>query len=58
VEKKIQEALSHAIFETAHGGNVSVQATQTAQVVTSAYADLIVAASSEAESRKCMFCSH
>eukprot|EP00210_Caulerpa_lentillifera_P003464 g3306.t1 len=50
VEKMIQKALSQAIFETAQGGNITIQATQTAQVVTSAYADLIVAAIAEAES--------
>lgn len=50
LEKKIQKALSGAIFEAAEGGDVRIEAKKTTDIITSAYADLLVAAGATAES--------
>jgi len=50
LEKRIQDALSGAIFEAAEGGDVRIEAQKTTDIITSAYADLLVAAGATAES--------
>lgn len=50
LEQKIQKALSGAIFEAAEGGDVRIEAKKTTDIITSAYADLLVAAGATAES--------
>lgn len=49
MEEKIESALSGALFNASAGGNITIEAKKTADIITSAYADLLVAAGASAE---------
>ena len=50
MQKKIEDALSGAMFESADGADVKVQAKRTTSIISSAYADLIIATEASAKS--------
>lgn len=50
IAKQISDAISGALFEATEGGDITIQARKAADIITSAYADMIVAAGSTAES--------
>ena len=50
MRKKIEDALSGAMFESAGGADVKIQAQRTTSIISSAYADLIITTESSAKS--------